>query len=86
MAQRGAPATRPEPQAKTGSLPELVPRFREADPLKNSEKKRERPPRNPRACSGRRPTAMGATRDVPACLEKFRGIVVFATNLVESYC
>jgi hypothetical protein len=33
----GAPATRHQPGAKTGSLPKLKPRFREADMLRNRE-------------------------------------------------
>jgi hypothetical protein len=52
--------------APTGPFPPEtgapIPGGRDAQELKNN---RERPPRNPRACSGRRPTATLATRDVP---------------------
>jgi hypothetical protein len=62
----GAPATRHQPRAKTGPFPPetraLVPGGENAqDQRKNSI----RSPRNPRARSGRRPTATWATRDGP---------------------
>jgi hypothetical protein len=60
----GAPGTRPEPQAKTGSfLPETGPPVSGGRDAQDQRKNRKRPPRNPRASSGRQPTATAATRN-----------------------
>ena len=62
----GAPATRPEPQAKTDPFPPgtgaPVPGGRYAQEQRRNS---GRSPRNLRASSGRRPPATAATRDVP---------------------
>jgi hypothetical protein len=62
----GAPSTRPEPQAKTGLFPpETGARFSGGGDTQDQRNNSKRFPRNPRASSGRRPTATLTTRDVP---------------------
>jgi hypothetical protein len=62
----GAPATREEPRAKTGPFPpETGAPVSGGGDAQDQRKNSKRSPRNPSASSGRRPTATGATRDVP---------------------